>query len=189
MLTFAFSIRKTQIFWRNHPEKKNVTFFKLSMENLKLTIIIIKPGWNVPSSLKASGGFSCTKLKCSWHSYVSMENFSFDMNGIVWPRNQIFTGKSLTISCVAIHTLFFLLSFVFQSWSVSPLLKKALPARKRSRDNIFAAVVLIAVCTLCFWTSTLSPVRPCRMQFFRAATASFTAGLVRWGRTKSQTPS
>lgn len=137
--------------------------------------------------LKGFWRFSFTKLKCSWHSYVSTENFSFDMNGIVWPRNQIFTGKSLTASCVAIHTLFFLLSIVFQSWSVSPLLKKALPARKRSRNNIFAAVVLIAVCTLSFWTSTPSPMRPCRMQVFRAATASLTAGLVWWGRIKPQT--
>lgn len=91
-----------------------------------------------------------------------MESFSFDMNGIVLPKNQSSTGKNLTSSCVAIHTLFFLLNIFFQSWSVSPLPKKAPPATKRNRASVFAAVLLIAVCALGFFTSTLSPLRPCR---------------------------
>lgn len=59
-----------------------------------------------------------------------MESFSFDMNGIVWPIKQSSTGKNLPSSCVAIHTLFFLLNIFFHSWSLSPLLKKLCPLEK-----------------------------------------------------------
>lgn len=53
---------------------------------------------------------------------------------------------------------------------------------------MFSAVLDIAVCTLCFFTLTLSPPRPCSMQVFGAAATSHSAGLIQWDRIKPETP-